>query len=54
MKIHDEEIKEWINDCPTHKCDVNHIDEYGICLTVRFNNKHAEKTQEYYKNAKII
>ena len=43
MKIHDEEIKEWINDCPTHKCDVNNNDEYGICLTVRFNNEPEEQ-----------
>jgi len=43
MKIHDEEINKWINDCPTHKCDVNHIDEYGICLTVRFNNEPEEQ-----------
>jgi len=43
MKIHDEEINKWINDCPTHKCNVNHIDEHGICLTVCFNNEPEEQ-----------
>ena len=42
-KIHDLEIVEWINDCPTHKCEINHIDKYGICLTVRFNNEPDEE-----------
>ena len=43
MKIHDEEINKWINDCHTHKCDVNHTDEPRICFTVCFNNEPEEQ-----------
>ena len=43
MKIHDEEIKEWINNCPTHKWEIQHIDENGIHISVRFINEPEEK-----------
>ena len=43
MKIYDEEINDWINDCPTHKCEIQHIDEYGIVMVVRFTNEPIEE-----------
>jgi hypothetical protein len=39
MKIYDEEINKWINECPTHKIEVEHIDENGIVMVVRFINE---------------
>ena len=35
------DIVEWLNDCPTHKLEIDHIDEYGLSLRVRFNNKEG-------------
>lgn len=37
-ELFNREITEWLNDCPTHKLEIDHIDAYGISLRVRFNN----------------
>jgi hypothetical protein len=41
-EIHDEEIKEWLDDCPTHKWEIKSCNENGIWLSVRFNNEKEE------------
>ena len=45
MKIHDEEIKEWLNDCPTHKWEVQHLDDYGMWVSIRFNNEPLDEEE---------
>ena len=42
MDIYDQEIIEWMNDCPTHKIEVQHADEYGAIFLVNFNNEPEE------------
>ena len=43
MDIYDQEIIDWINNCPTHKIEVQHADEYGAIFLVNFNNKKEEE-----------
>ena len=45
MKIYDEEIKEWLDDCPTHKLEIQHLDENGIHVSVRFLNEPSEQEE---------
>ena len=40
--IHDTDIADWVNNCPTHKIEVLHSDECGIQLVVRFHNEPDE------------
>ena len=48
--IHDKEIADWVNDCPTHKIEVQYSDESGIQLLVNFHNIPDESTT---KNPKL-
>ena len=41
-EIHDEEIKEWLDDCPTHKWEIKSCNENGIWISVRFNNEKED------------
>jgi hypothetical protein len=36
--IYDKEIDDWLATCPTHKYEVEWADEYGIHVSIRFNN----------------
>ena len=42
--INDKEIADWVNDCPTHKIEVQYSDESGIQLLVNFHNTPDEDT----------
>ena len=46
MKIYDDEINEWINNCPTHKFEIEHIDENGIVMVVRFMNEPEDEGEK--------
>ena len=39
MDIYDQEIIDWMNNCPTHKIEVQHADEHGAIFLVNFNNE---------------
>jgi hypothetical protein len=42
MDIYDQEIIDWMNDCPTHKIEVQYADEHGAIFLVNFNNEKEE------------
>ena len=41
-EIHDEEIKEWLEECPTHKWEIQSCTENGIWISVRLYNQKEE------------
>ena len=45
MDIYDQEIIDWMNNCPTHKIEVQHADEHGAIFLVNFNNEKEEDEQ---------
>ena len=36
-------IKEWLDDCPTHKWEIKSCNENGIWISVRFNNEKEDE-----------
>ena len=38
-EIHDEEIKEWLEECPTHKWEIKNCNENGILRSRKFYNE---------------
>jgi len=45
-EIHDEEIREWLEECPTHKWEIQNVNSHGIWLSVRFYNEPEENKKE--------
>ena len=42
----EQEIADWVNECPTHKIEVLYSDENGIQLLVNFNNEKEENNDK--------
>ena len=51
MDIYDQEIIDWMNNCPTHKIEVQHADEYGAIFLVNFNNERESNDKNNIKKA---
>ena len=37
-----DEIKEWLEECPTHKWEIQNVSNHGIWVSVRFYNEKEE------------
>ena len=51
MDIYDQEIIDWMNNCPTHKIEVQHADEHGAIFLVNFNNERENNDKNTIKQA---
>lgn len=49
MEIYDQEIIDWMNDCPTHKIEVQHAEEHGAIFLVNFNNERLSNDKNTIK-----
>ena len=49
MDIYDQEIIDWMNDCPTHKIEVQHAEEHGAIFLVNFNNERLSNDKNTIK-----
>ena len=51
MDIYDQEIIDWMNNCPTHKIEVQHAEEHGAIFLVNFNNERLSNDKNTIKQA---
>ena len=48
--VYDKEIDDWLATCPTHKYEIEYSDEYGIHVSIRFNNMEILNDWTRYKS----
>ena len=47
VAIHNDEILEWLQNCPTHKWELIHYDDSGIQVMVNFNNQPYDFSERW-------